>query len=405
MNINELIKKYAMPSFCTANEEVIKIILLYCKIYNLPCLIECTSNQVNQFGGYIKKTPKEFSNLIFKIARTIKLNKKNIFLGGDHLGPLPWNNKNSNLAIKNSIELINNYISNKFCKIHIDTSVQCKNDKVFNSQIKFDRTKKILKKIKLKKKSNIFYVVGSEVPISGSDKKKLLKPTSIYTIKKDSNIFSELLFKKSCKKKNFGLVIEVGMKYMDKYIQKPNLKNFLQKKNFSLKNNFIYEAHSTDFQSINTLKKLVNNNFKFLKVGPELTYLYSRSLLLMQKIEKHFIEKNKSNFNENLIQEMLKNNKYWINFYEKNNYNQFLNSKYDRSRYYLGTKKVKNSIGKLRLNINNLNLTKLIKKFTHTSSNTILKLKKNKLNNFEILNFIFISRSLAKYYRACGFSI
>ena len=57
----------------------------------------------------------------------------------------------------------------------------------------------------------------------------------------------------------------------------------MTKKNLA-KNNFVFEAHSTDYQPISILKKLVNKNFKFLKVGPELTFNYSR-LFFMQKIE------------------------------------------------------------------------------------------------------------------------
>ena len=58
MKISKIIKSKALPSFCTANTDVIYTILSYCKYYRLPCLIECTSNQVNQHGGYIKKTKK-----------------------------------------------------------------------------------------------------------------------------------------------------------------------------------------------------------------------------------------------------------------------------------------------------------------------------------------------------------
>ena len=405
MKIRQLIKKKSIPSFCTANEDVIKIILLYCKINNVPCLIECTSNQVNQFGGYTKKSPKEFRDYVFEIAQKINFNKKNIFLGGDHLGPLPWKNLNSNLAIKNSIKMINNYLDSKFCKIHIDTSIKCKNDKIFNSQTKFERARKILKKLKFKNKSDIFYVVGSEVPTSGSDIKKLLKPTSFDTIKKDSIRYSQILFEKTHRYKTYGLVIEVGMKYKDKSIQKPNFRNFLKKKKFSLENNFVYEAHSTDFQSIYTLKKLVNNNFKFLKVGPELTFLYLRSLFFMQKIENFFKDKNNSNFKKSLIKEMLKNRKYWINFYKKNSLKQFLNSQYDRSRYYLDLENVKKSIFKLKSNINKISKKIIIKKFMSAKETRILKLKKYKLSNFEILNFFSISRSLNKYYKACGYII
>ena len=63
MKIKKLIKKKALPSFCTSNLDVLKIILFYSKKHNLPCLIECTSNQVNQFGGYTNKNPKQFSNI------------------------------------------------------------------------------------------------------------------------------------------------------------------------------------------------------------------------------------------------------------------------------------------------------------------------------------------------------
>ena len=40
--------------------EVLNSIMYFCHINKLPCLIECTSNQVNQFGGYTKITPKKF---------------------------------------------------------------------------------------------------------------------------------------------------------------------------------------------------------------------------------------------------------------------------------------------------------------------------------------------------------
>ena len=45
---------------------------------------------MNQFGGYTNKTPKQFSKEIIKIAKKIKVKKRNLLLGGDHLGPLPW---------------------------------------------------------------------------------------------------------------------------------------------------------------------------------------------------------------------------------------------------------------------------------------------------------------------------
>ena len=106
MKINKLIKRKALPSFCTSNFDAIKTILYFCKINKLPCLIECTSNQVNQYGGYTKNTPKSFVNKILKLCKDLDFQSKNLYLGGDHLGPLPWKNNSKKEAMKNSIKLI-----------------------------------------------------------------------------------------------------------------------------------------------------------------------------------------------------------------------------------------------------------------------------------------------------------
>ena len=143
MKINKLIKRKALPSFCTSIL-MIKTILYFCKINKLPCLIECTSNQVNQYGGYTKNTPKSFVNKILKLCKDLNFQSKNLYLGGDHLGPLPWKNNSKKKAMKNSIKLIGDFLKENYCKIHIDTSIKCKDDKIINNKIIFERTKKIL---------------------------------------------------------------------------------------------------------------------------------------------------------------------------------------------------------------------------------------------------------------------
>ena len=61
-------------------------ILFFCNLKKLPCLIECTSNQVNQHGGYTGYTAKTFFREMQGISKKINFNKKMLFLGGDHLG-------------------------------------------------------------------------------------------------------------------------------------------------------------------------------------------------------------------------------------------------------------------------------------------------------------------------------
>ena len=83
-----------------------------------------------------------------------------------------------------------------------------------------------------------------------------------------------------------------------------------------------------------------------------------------------------------------------------------LNSKLDRMRYYFNNEKIIRSIKILKRNINKIKkkellkflISKKIKKFFDLYSNT-------SLSNFEIINFLFISETLKKYYSACGYKL
>ena len=170
MLINQIINKKALPSFCTANFDVIESIIIYCKSKKLPCLIECTSNQVNQYGGYSNLKPNEFVVKVDKLRKKNKFNKKFFFLGGDHLGPLPWKNKPSLVALKNSVILINDYLNLNFDKIHIDLSIKCSDDNFLNEDLILKRTIDVIKELNLKKKiKNKFLILVTEVPLYGSN--------------------------------------------------------------------------------------------------------------------------------------------------------------------------------------------------------------------------------------------
>ena len=405
MKINKIIKNKALPSFCTANIDVLNSILYFCRINKLPCLVECTSNQVNQYGGYTNKTPKIFMKEILNLRKKINLNKNQLFLGGDHLGPLPWKNNNKKVALKNSIELINSFLKNGFYKIHIDTSIKCKDDKFINSEIVFNRTNEILKNPKIKKKiKDNFLIIGTEVPLSGSGDKKQITLTSKKQIEAESLRFKNILKSLNLQDKSFGLVIEPGMKYMHSSITRPNFNNFLGKKKISKKNNFVFEAHSTDYQSKNILRKLVSNNFKFLKVGPELTYNYSRALFFMHDIEKRILKKNNSEIKKNILLSMQKNKQYWKGYYNEKNKELFLNSKLDRMRYYFNSKLVVKSLKILKNNINKLDKEIILTFIEKDKKKDFLNYKKEKLSNFDNIKLIYISKSLKKYFHACGFN-
>ena len=78
-----------IPSFCCANKIVIEAVLDQAQRFGDTPLIEATSNQVNQNGGYMAMTPQDFTEYVYKIADKLKISRDKIYLGVDHMGPHP----------------------------------------------------------------------------------------------------------------------------------------------------------------------------------------------------------------------------------------------------------------------------------------------------------------------------
>ena len=296
------------PSLCSSNFDVLKLSMIFAKYNDLPLLIESTSNQVNQFGGYTYLKPRQFYKKLKDLAKKIKF-KNNFYIGADHLGPLPWKNLNDHVAMKNSIKLFKDVVNSGYNKIHIDTGIKLKNDKILSKKKIIQRCEKIFNSISKKKLNNIFFVFGTEVPVAGGGTLYNSKTTSLASIKDDLKYYSKL-------QKSFSLVIEPGLGFNNSKVFDLKMKYFEKKKILSRLSNFSYEAHSSDFQNSLALKKLVKNNFKFLKVGPELTFFYMRAIMQMHKIENMNNFKKKSNIRKIISAEMNKDNKYWVNYYQ-----------------------------------------------------------------------------------------
>ncbi len=396
-----------LPSFCTSNFEVIKSIMMFSKCFGLPVLLECTSNQVNQQGGYTKLKPKDFYKKVISFSKKIKLNRNKIIFGADHLGPLPWKNLNNKKALKNSQILLKSVLIEDFKKIHLDTTIICRNDKNFDLDTVRKRFFKLFKSIPKKKLKKIYFVVGSEVPFAGGGT-STLKTSTLKNVKNDHAIYNTTINKNVKKPSEFALVIEPGMSFSNNKITKPNFKNLKKISKFSKDKKFVFEAHSTDYQKIDVLKKLVKANFKFLKVGPELTFRYHESIKFMLKLEKMFTPiKKRSHLNSILTRTMKMNPKYWKNYYKGNaNKVKFLqfNSLLDRIRYYWNFKLVNKSKKKLFSNINKMTENKVLK-LLKADKNVLKIYKKYKISNSELIIIKFLNYTIAKYYKACGFRL
>ena len=401
---NKIIKKN-LPSFCTSNFDVIKAILFYSKYLNLPVLLECTSNQVNQNRGYSGLKPKDFRKKVISLSKKIKLNKKKIIFGADHLGPLPWKDLDKKKAFRNAKNLLKSVLNEDFEKIHLDTTIICKNDKKFSIDVIQNRFFKLFELIPKKKLRKLYLVVGSEVPFAGGGN-LTDNISNLKDIQKDFSTYNNIINKGRTKSVNFALVIEPGMSFSNSRVRKPDFEKLTEISNFSKKNNLHFEAHSTDYQKEEVLKKLVKLNFKFLKVGPELTFKLHESIKYMLRIEKTFVPfKNRSNLDKTLLAEMKKYPKYWKSYYKGNknkiNFLKF-NSLLDRARYYWNFNKIINSKNKLYKNIDMIPKNKILDKLK-VGKKMLDYCNKYRIKNSEIIIIKFLQQTVVKYYKACGF--
>src|SRR5690242_21000002 len=90
-----------------------------------PLLIEATSNQVNHLGGYTGMTPVDFRQMVEEIARATGFDTDRLILGGDHLGPNPWQRQSVAEAMREAVRMVVAYAEAGFTKIHLDASMAC----------------------------------------------------------------------------------------------------------------------------------------------------------------------------------------------------------------------------------------------------------------------------------------
>ena len=115
-------------SVCSAHPVVIDAAIAQADADGTPTLIEATSNQVDQFGGYTGMRPADFRDLVHRIADDRGFDRERVVLGGDHLGPDRWQRRPAAEAMANADALVAAYVEAGFSKIHLDCSMSCADD-------------------------------------------------------------------------------------------------------------------------------------------------------------------------------------------------------------------------------------------------------------------------------------
>ena len=374
-------KATGIASLCTANEWVIRAAMDHFKTTELPLLIEATANQVNQYGGYTGMKPTDFRDFVLKLAGETGFPAHRVILGGDHLGPLTWKAKPAAVAMKESHTLIRDFVLAGFTKIHLDTSMRVGDDDpvaALDTSVIAQRgaelavtAEKAYAELLARQPGAMapVYIVGSEVPIPGGaqSEEEGLHVTTVEDFLATVETFRAAFVAQGLNdawSRVIAVVVQPGVEFGDESIDAYDRQaaQTLCAAGKALPG-LVFEGHSTDYQTPQALKKMVEDGIAILKVGPALTFALREALFSLNLIEKELFryapEVRQSNFIEVLDEAMLRRPGNWKLHYHGSPAKVRLARKFsfsDRARYDLPDPEVQESLGLL---LNNLASTKI----------------------------------------------
>ncbi|HWQ77371.1 MAG TPA: class II D-tagatose-bisphosphate aldolase, non-catalytic subunit [Anaerovoracaceae bacterium] len=371
MNILDRIKRgekgIGVYSCCSSNHFVLEATMTLAQKTNTDLLVESTANQVNQSGGYTGMTPLDFRRYVTGLAENMNFPTDRLILGGDHLGPLTWKHLPEPEAMGHAKRLVEDYVAAGFTKIHLDTSMRLASDDqdkplsdaVIAGRAAFlclaaEETFGEIKKTNPEAKPP-YYVIGSEVPVPGGAQEnhntlEITRPEDfIATIESFRSAFSALNLNPAWDRV-IGAVVQPGVEFSDTEViryDSPEAQALCRA--LDRYPNLVFEGHSTDYQTRESLRAMARDGIAILKVGPALTFALRQGLFALEYIESELIldSSKRSDFRKVLEAVMLEKPVYWKGYYNGNEEELRFKrafSQSDRCRYYLNDPRVESSI-------------------------------------------------------------
>jgi len=337
----------AVTSVCSSHHDVLLACLHLAAQARKLMLIEATSNQVNQFGGYTGMKPHDFVAYVYKFCDQLKLDRAQIYFGGDHLGPQVWREGEADIAMGHAKNLVESYVKAGFSKIHLDCSEGCKGEAAqVGDDLAGERASELahICEQATPDASSLSYIIGTEVPPPGGargDHDPLAvtqASAAITTIERHKQAF-ERKGLMGAFKRVVGLVVQPGVEFGADHIDRFDI-NALQDLPSALADypTLAFEAHSTDYQFDHVFKALAQHHFAILKVGPALTFAYRRALYALDFLVNFLSDRPKDHSLPALMEQLMDEKPgYWRDHYGggEKKHKELLHFGYaDRIRYY-----------------------------------------------------------------------
>ncbi|RPE79685.1 D-tagatose-bisphosphate aldolase, class II, non-catalytic subunit [Vulcaniibacterium tengchongense] len=352
-------------SVCCSHEQVLRAAMRVALDHDTVLLVEATSNQVDQFGGYTGMNPAQFRDYALRLADEEGLPRARLVLGGDHLGPNAWQKRPAAEAMAHARELIRAYAAAGFHKLHLDCSMSCADDPTPLPDETVAARSAELARIAERAAADAgwpppVYVIGTEVPVPGGESSlgggvQVTRPdAAARTLEIHRQAFASGLA--SAWERVIAMVVQPGVDFDHSEVQHYDpraaraLSDFLERQP-----RIVFEAHSTDYQTEASLHALVRDHFAILKVGPAATYALREALFALAAIEDELLpEGERSRLVEVLDRCMLERPQHWQSHYRGDERRLRLLRRYalsDRCRYYWGEPDVQRAVATLVANL------------------------------------------------------
>jgi len=361
-----------VTSVCSAHPLVLEAAVLQALDTGGYVLAEATSNQVDQTGGYTGMRPSDFRELVHGIAERCGLPLERVVLGGDHLGPNRWRNLPAEQAMQHADVLVAAYVAAGFTKIHLDCTFSCADDPTpITDDLAADRAARLIRVAEDTVTSQglvseLLYVIGTEVPVPGGAHETLeeLQPTTPDAARATLLRHHQAITEHGLDDvwpRIMALVVQPGVEF-----DHLRVVDYQRERTTELRQvladepHMVFEAHSTDYQTVEALTALVEDHWAVLKVGPGLTFALREALFALAAIEEQLIASaDQSHLPEVVERRMLAEPGQWQGYYPGSVDEQRLARRYsysDRLRYYWPDQEVSSAQERLLTNLASVEL-------------------------------------------------
>ena len=209
-------------------------------------------------------------------------------------------------------------------------------------------------------------MIGTEVPIPGGAKahEDSLQVTAVENVRRTIDVTRAAFLRQgldSAWERVQAVVVQPGVEFGDDFVldYRPeaaaDLVGFIE-----TEPGMVFEAHSTDYQRRESLRRLVQDHFAILKVGPALTFAMREAVFALAWIENElFPASERSDLMAVLDQAMLRDPRHWQKYYHGTAQELAFARKYslsDRSRYYWSDEQVQAAFSRLLANLSTRSL-------------------------------------------------